>query len=473
RIYINRSLRLDKINSIGFDMDATLAIYNSPQSEELAFILSINRLVDIGYPEELRETKYQADFVARNAWFDKKFGMLLKTDEHCNILSAFHGFRKLQKKEIRRLYPNKHVALDESRIYVLNTVFNVPEALLLAAVVNYFNTHEDNYTALTEETGFKRRDKNQVIPYSTIFNDCRSAIDWIHTEGDFKETITNNINAYIAKDSRAVQMMQKLSQDGKKLFLLTNSPWKFTNALMSHVMGSRWRELFDVVIVDGNKPKWFLQDIPFKEIDITTGATSIGVHSGPLTKGEVYSGGCASEFKHRMNLHGKDILYVGDHIFGDVLKSKKVGGWRTLLIVPELSREMKASVSNFDLDIAMIFPCSETIVGIHSNVFNTFHTTLFFNSLSPFISIVEAEFGAMGSMLRCGWRQTHFAAQLRKYADLYTSNVYNLHGYSSSHYFSSSLHLLPHEEGFLRVVGCNECSSVNEQEHHEPQATPT
>uniref|UniRef100_A0A0K0CVQ3 5'-nucleotidase n=1 Tax=Angiostrongylus cantonensis TaxID=6313 RepID=A0A0K0CVQ3_ANGCA len=96
---------------------------------------------------------------------------------------------------------------------------------------------------------------------------------------------------------------------------------------MSHVMGSRWRELFDVVIVDGNKPKWFLQDIPFKEIDITTGATSIGVHSGPLTKGEVYSGGCASEFKHRMNLHGKDILYVGDHIFGDVLKMTLTKLW--------------------------------------------------------------------------------------------------------------------------------------------------
>ncbi|KHJ82290.1 hypothetical protein OESDEN_18018 [Oesophagostomum dentatum] len=28
---------------------------------------------------------------------------------------------------------------------------------------------------------------------------------------------------------------------------------------------------------------------------------------------------------------------------------------------------------------------------------------------------LEAEFGLMGSMLRCGWRQTHFAAQLKKY----------------------------------------------------------
>lgn len=37
---------------------------------------------------------------------------------------------------------------------------------------------------------------------------------------------------------------------------------------------------------------------------------------------------------------GKDVLYVGDHIFGDILKSKKIRGWRTFLIVPELIQEL-------------------------------------------------------------------------------------------------------------------------------------
>ncbi|VDP03959.1 unnamed protein product [Heligmosomoides polygyrus] len=88
---------MDKIKCIGFDMDATLAIYKSPQAEELAFNLSLIRLVDIGYPEEIVTRPYRSDFVARNAWFDKKLGNLLKTDEHCNILTAFHGFTKLEK----------------------------------------------------------------------------------------------------------------------------------------------------------------------------------------------------------------------------------------------------------------------------------------------------------------------------------------------------------------------------------------
>lgn len=41
-----------------------------------------------------------------------------------------------------------------------------------------------------------------------------------------------------------------------------------------------------------------------------------------------------------LGVRGKDILYVGDHIFGDIVKSKKRQGWRTCLVVPELSREL-------------------------------------------------------------------------------------------------------------------------------------
>ena len=41
-----------------------------------------------------------------------------------------------------------------------------------------------------------------------------------------------------------------------------------------------------------------------------------------------------------LGMKGQDILYVGDHIFGDILKSKKRQGWKTFLVVPELSTEL-------------------------------------------------------------------------------------------------------------------------------------
>ena len=56
-----------------------------------------------------------------------------------------------------------------------------------------------------------------------------------------------------------------------------------------------------------------------------------------------------------LNVKGKDILYVGDHIFGDILKSKKRQGWKTFLVVPELAKELeiraeKSSEYNFLLN---------------------------------------------------------------------------------------------------------------------------
>lgn len=42
-----------------------------------------------------------------------------------------------------------------------------------------------------------------------------------------------------------------------------------------------------------------------------------------------------------LDIKGKEILYVGDHIFGDILKSKKRQGWKTFLVVPELTKELQ------------------------------------------------------------------------------------------------------------------------------------
>jgi hypothetical protein len=43
------------------------------------------------------------------------------------------------------LYPNKFLPLDESRVYVLNTLFNLPETYLLACLVDFF-TNSPQYT---------------------------------------------------------------------------------------------------------------------------------------------------------------------------------------------------------------------------------------------------------------------------------------------------------------------------------------
>ena len=101
-----------------------------------------------------------------------------------------------------------------------------------------------------------------------------------------------------------------------------------------------WRTYFDYVLVDSKKPLFFEEGTSMKEIDLGTGTTNIGSHSGPLRENKVYSGGNCDVFSKLIRSRGKDVLYVGDHIFGDIIKSKKERAWRTFLIVPELAQEM-------------------------------------------------------------------------------------------------------------------------------------
>lgn len=47
-------------------MDYTLAVYNSPVFEELAYGMVIERLVKMGYPESILKLKYDPSFPTRH-----------------------------------------------------------------------------------------------------------------------------------------------------------------------------------------------------------------------------------------------------------------------------------------------------------------------------------------------------------------------------------------------------------------------
>ena len=47
------------------------------------------------------------------------------------------------RSEINENYPNKFIQLDEKRIYVLNTLFNLPETYMLACIVDFFSKSAD------------------------------------------------------------------------------------------------------------------------------------------------------------------------------------------------------------------------------------------------------------------------------------------------------------------------------------------
>ncbi|EPY82600.1 cytosolic purine 5-nucleotidase [Camelus ferus] len=92
RVFVNRSLAMEKIKCFGFDMDYTLAVYKSPEYESLGFELTVERLVSIGYPQELLSFAYDSTFPTRGLVFDTLYGNLLKVDAYGNLLVCAHGF---------------------------------------------------------------------------------------------------------------------------------------------------------------------------------------------------------------------------------------------------------------------------------------------------------------------------------------------------------------------------------------------
>lgn len=96
RVFVNRSLHLEKIKFFGFDMDYTLAEYKSPMLEASAFKFAVHRLISMGYPAAIADFEYDNSFPVRGLWFDTECGNFLKVDPYGNILVCVHGFQFLK-----------------------------------------------------------------------------------------------------------------------------------------------------------------------------------------------------------------------------------------------------------------------------------------------------------------------------------------------------------------------------------------
>nr|CAD7196306.1 unnamed protein product [Timema douglasi] len=453
-IFVNRSLHLENIKFYGFDMDYTLAEYKSPQYERLGFNLVKARLVSLGYPQEILEFEYDPSFPVRGLWFDSQFGNLLKVDAYGNILVCVHGFEFLKHSQVYELYPNKFLQLDESRVYVLNTLFNLPETYLLACLIDFF-TNFPEYTR--EKTGVKGGDL--FMSFKSIFQDVRNAVDWVHIQGDLKSETIKNLDEYVKKDERLPMFLTRIRESGAKVFLLTNSEYCFTDKIMTYLFdfphGARldephrnWKSYFDTIVVDARKPLFFGEGTILRQVDTTTGALKIGTHMGPLQKEQVYSGGSCDVFTELIGAKGKDVLYVGDHIFGDILKSKKIRGWRTFLIVPELVQELHVWTDKCQL-FAELQSLDVMLGEMYKNLDSSTKEKPDISKLRVSIRDVthkmDLSYGMMGSLFRSGSRQTFFSSQVVRYADLYAATFLNLIYYPFSYMFRAPAMLMPHE----------------------------
>jgi HAD superfamily 5'-nucleotidase-like hydrolase len=330
RVFCFRNLRMDQVEMIGFDMDYTLALYHQSRMERLSIELTLTKLIDgRGYPEEIRHLDYDPQWAIRGLMVDRKLGNVFKLDRHSHVGRCYHGYRKLTPEERKKFYRSEKVDFSDDRYEWIDTLFGLPEVVMYVRLVEWLDA------------------KGPVADggYDKLFGDIRASIDEAHRDDTLKSVIKKAVPEYVVKDPDLAETLHKLRSSGKKLFLLTNSLFDYTDVVMKHLLdGARlpypsWRNYFDVVIVGGQKPAFFNEQRPFVAIDPHTGRQLPGDVKS-LGRDKVYQGGNIVSFEQMTGIRGENVLYIGDHIYGDILRLRKGYMWRTAMIIQELDTEL-------------------------------------------------------------------------------------------------------------------------------------
>ena len=227
RIFCNRSLTMDSIKAVGFDMDYTLAQYKADTFELLAFEETKRKLVTLlGYPSMVLDFEFDCTYIMRGLVIDKRRGNVLKVDRHKYAKIAYHGFAKLSAEERHGIYgrTERRDAFDEPDYTMIDTLFSISEAYLFASLVD-----------LKE----RRPDLLQDKSFMDIYTDVRYSVDYCHRDGTLKKRVAENPGKYIHEDSLLVPLFEMLRQSGKRIFLATNSLWDYTNIAMNYLLHNK------------------------------------------------------------------------------------------------------------------------------------------------------------------------------------------------------------------------------------------
>lgn len=328
RIYCNRTLNLRSVRAIGYDMDYTLVHYKVQAWEERAFNHIRRRLAALGWPVE--GLRFDPGMVIRGLVIDTELGNVVKANRFGFIKRAAHGTRLLEHHEQREAYSRTIVDLSDRRWYFLNTLFSLSEGSMMVQLVDLLD----------------RGELPAALGYQDLFRAVRQALDEAHMEGRLKDEILEAPDRFTEPDPEVPLALLDQHHAGKKLLLITNSDWGYAAPMMSWAFdpflpeGMTWRDLFDVVIVAARKPEFFTTHAPLFEVATEEGL--LRPATGGLRKGAAYFGGSARVVEDHLGMSGDEILYVGDHMYGDVHVTKNVLRWRTALILRELENEIEA-----------------------------------------------------------------------------------------------------------------------------------
>lgn len=464
-LFCNRTLNLRAIKAVGYDMDYTLIHYRVEAWERRAYEHIRDRLVAQGWP--VGDLQFDPALAIRGLIIDTEKGNLLKANRFGFVKKALHGTRSMDFITQRDEYSHTVIDLHERRWVFLNTLFSLSEACLYSQLVD-------------------RLDAGQLpgpMGYADLYEHVRKNLDATHMQGQLKAEIIADPERYVLDDPETPLALLDQKNAGKKLLLITNSEWAYTEPMMHFAFdkhlpdGMTWRQLFDVVIVSARKPEFFTTRSALFEVVETQGEALLRPHSaGPFKSGTPYFGGSALELERHLGMSGDEILYVGDHMFGDVHVSKSALRWRTALILRELEDEVRAIAAfrptEARLGERMVLKeklewesCQLRLelqrrranYGPRTDALTESELVARLGELRESLEGLDTELGPMaraatelsnpiwGLLTRAGNDKSHLARQVERYADIYTSRVSNFLFATPFVYLRSPRGSLPHD----------------------------
>lgn len=463
-VFCNRTLNLRSIKAIGYDMDYTLIHYHVNQWERRAYEYLKEAFKKAGWPVD--NCEFDPHLVCRGLIIDIELGNIVKSNRFGFVKQAIHGSKSLDFDSQRTAYSRTIVDLSEARWVFLNTLFSISEGCIYAQLVDLLD----------------QKKLPAVLGYRDLYFKVRDAMNHAHMEGRLKADIIGNPDRFVDLDEDIPRALLDQKDAGKKLLLITNSEWTYTQPMMQYAFdrflpqGLHWQDLFDVIIVGARKPDFFTQDNPLFEI-----ATPEGLLSPSFTQlrtGATYFGGSARQVEKHLGISGDEILYVGDHMFGDVRVTKDVLRWRTALIMRELEDEIKAhdAFLSHEQKLSELMTRKEKIESescqfrlslqrlkhkrspqnskeklpeaeLHKRLqTNRDKLDALDKELQPYAKeSAELSNHRWGLLMRAGNDKSHLAYQIERYADIYTSRVSNFMHATPFVYLRSSRGVSAHD----------------------------
>lgn len=466
QIFCNRTLNLRQVKAVGYDMDYTLIHYHTEAWEARAYAIAKDKLAAQHWP--VQDLAFQPDLMIRGLIIDLELGNFLKVNTFGYVKHAFHGTQPMSLDDQRRTYASVAVSLSDRRYVFMNTLFSLSEACLYAQLVDLLDASK----------------LPVALGYTDLFRRVQVTIDEAHVEGELKREIVEQPDKFVELDRGVPLALLDQYYAGKKLLLITNSEWSYTEPMMAYVFdrflpqGMGWRDLFCLVISSARKPRFFTERQPLFEIASDDGLLRPVVRrNGELTvrEGAAYQGGSAAQVEEILGLAGDEILYVGDHLYGDVNVTKQVLRWRTALILRELEADLAATEAFADtqrhLAALMADKQQQEFAASNLRLLLLRQRQGYAGTLELDVAALQAELadrrqradqldleirpladaasrlanGNWGPLMRAGNDKSHLARQVERYADIYTSRVGNFVWQTPYGYVRALRGSLPHD----------------------------